>query len=136
MSSMDSLRLYSLAGFGSTLVAAAIYAIIRKRRKTPEMWERERRERIQQHGRITDGTVIDTHEIPGDDNGFLGSQLVMYTYDVGGVTYEASQDVTSLRPYVDLHACRIGLPASIKYDPQNPGNSIVIAEGWTGLRKK
>jgi hypothetical protein len=62
--------------------------------------------------------------------------LVIYTYDVSGVTYEASQDVTNLRHVVDLHACRIGLPASVKYDPQNPGNSIVVGEGWTGLRRR
>jgi hypothetical protein len=35
---------------------------------------------------------------------------------------------------VDLHSCRAGLMTSIKYDPGNPGNSIVIAENWTGLR--
>jgi hypothetical protein len=26
------------------------------------------------------------------------------------------------------------LMTSIKYDPGNPGNSIVISENWTGLR--
>ena len=61
-------------------------------------------------------------------------QLLIYTYDVAGVSYEASQEVTHLRQHIDMHSCRIGLPASIKYDPQNPGNSIVIAEGWSGLR--
>jgi hypothetical protein len=50
------------------------------------------------------------------------------------VSYEASQDVTHLRHMVDLHTCRVGLPASIKYDPTNPGNSIVVAETWSGLR--
>ena len=58
-----------------------------------------------------------------------------FQYDVAGVSYEASQDVTHLRHLVDLHTCRVGLPASIKYDPTNPGNSIVIAENWTGLRQ-
>jgi hypothetical protein len=27
-----------------------------------------------------------------------------------------------------------GLPASIKYDPSNPSNSILIADDWSGLR--
>jgi len=131
---MDSLRLYSLFA-GGAVAGGVLYAWATRRRKTADDRERERREGISLNGRITDGTVIDTHEIAGDDNGNLGAQLVIYTYDVSGVTYEASQDVTTLRPYVDLHACRIGLPASVKYDPQNPGNSIVIAEGWSGLRK-
>jgi len=61
--------------------------------------------------------------------------MVIFHYDVAGVTYEASQDVTQLQEYVNPKNCRIGVPASIRYDPQNPGNSIVVAETWTGLRK-
>jgi hypothetical protein len=36
---------------------------------------------------------------------------------------------------VDVYSCRLGLATSVKYDTQNPGDSIVVAEGWTGLRK-
>ncbi len=61
--------------------------------------------------------------------------LLIYTYDVAGVTYEASQDVTHLRQFIDLYSCRLGLPTSVKYDPHNPGDSIVISETWSGLRK-
>ena len=61
--------------------------------------------------------------------------LLIYTYDVAGVSYEASQDVTHLRQFIDLYSCRLGLPASVKYDPHNPGDSIVISETWSGLRK-
>src|SRR5687767_4053581 len=125
---METLRYlpYILAGAAAFSVGA-VFA--RRKRKSPEQHEQERRVRINQEGRITDGTVLDTNESNT-------AQLVIYTYDVGGVTYEASQDVTGLRHVVDLHACRIGLPASIKYDPHNPGNSIVVAEGWTGIRRR
>ncbi|MGH9565323.1 MAG: hypothetical protein ACRD4I_05030 [Candidatus Angelobacter sp.] len=102
------------------------------RRKTPEQRERERRLRISETGRITDGTVTDVSEIAMNESGEM--QLLIYQYDVSGVTYEASQDVTALRHMVDLHSCRSGLMTSIKYDPANPGNSIVISEKWTGLR--
>jgi hypothetical protein len=61
--------------------------------------------------------------------------LLIYTYDVAGVSYEASQDVTHLRQFIDLYSCRLGLPASVKYDPHNPGDSIVISEKWSGLRQ-
>jgi len=27
-------------------------------------------------------------------------------------------------------------PASVKYDPRNPANSIVLCEQWSGLRGK
>jgi hypothetical protein len=121
------------AGVGG---AAALTAWLRRKKKTEEDFERERRLRIHEVGRITDGTVIDAQEIDGDEQGNGQAQLVIFTYDVGGVTYEASQDITTLRHWVDLHQCRIGLPASIKYDPKSPGNSIVICEGWSGLRMK
>ncbi len=88
--------------------------------------------RISETGRITDGTVTDVSEVALTDAREI--QLLIYQYDVSGVTYEASQDVTALRHMVDLHSCRSGLMTSIKYDPANPGNSIVIAENWTGLR--
>jgi len=125
---MDPLRFLPYIVAGAAVVTVGTVAA-RRRRKTPEQQEQQRRIQIHQHGRITDGTVLDTNESNA-------MQLVIYSYDVGGVSYEASQDVTNLRHVVDLHACRIGLPASIKYDPQNPGNSIVVAEGWSGLRRK
>ena len=115
------------------LLATGVAWWLRRRRKTPEQLERERRLRLNAMGRITDGTVLDVHEARSERG--TTQQLLVYRYDVAGVSYEASQDITHLRHLVDLHSCRIGLPASVKYDAQNPGNSIVIAEGWTGLRK-
>jgi hypothetical protein len=126
------LRLYSLFVLAGAGVLFAATAWARKRRQTPEQLERERRMRISEMGRITDGTVIDVNELNTNGRGEL--QLLIYHYDVAGVSYEASQDVSNLRHMVDLHSCRAGLMTSIKYDPSNPGNSIVIAENWTGLR--
>lgn len=96
--------------------------------------ELERRTQLTQGGRIIDGTVIDVHEL---DETPAQRQMILliYTYDVAGVSYEASQDVTHLRQFIDLYSCRLGLPASVKYDPHNPGDSIVISETWSGLRK-
>ena len=124
---------YFLAVAVALLLLAGVVLWLRSRRKTPEQLERERRLRLNAMGRITDGTVLDVHEERKEHK--ATQQLLIYRYDVAGVSYEASQDVTHLRHLVDLHSCRIGLPASVKYDAQNPGNSIVIAEGWTGLRK-
>lgn len=131
---MNTLRFVSVAAGGLAVVAFGFAYVARKSRKPADQRERERRHRINKNGRITDGTVIDVHEIEETDEA-PGAQLIVYQYDVAGVQYECSQDVTTLRPYVDLHSCRLGLPASVKYDPQNPGNSIVIAEEWSGLRK-
>jgi uncharacterized protein DUF3592 len=127
-----TLRLNILVAVAVACLVFVATAMARRRRKTPDQRERERRMRISETGRITDGTVIDVNEIATNGSGEM--QLLVYRYDVAGVSYEASQDVTTLRHRVDLHSCRAGLMTSIKYDPANPGNSIVIAENWSGLR--
>lgn len=111
------------------LVVLALRLLFSRRTKPDP--ERLRRDYIHAVGRVTDGTVLDAHNEEDDGS---EAQLIVYRYDVGGVSYESSQDVTRLRHRVDLHTCRIGLPASVKYDPQNPGNSVVITELWSGLR--
>ncbi len=125
-------RLIGAMTGGVALLAWGVVYWVRSHRKTPEQIERERRRRLSTFGRICDGTVIDVQELPS--NGTGPGQFLIYTYEIGGVAYEASQDITHLRQYVDIHSCKLGLPTSIKYDPQNPGDSIVIAEEWTGLR--
>ena len=119
-----------LAGSGAGF---ASYVLLRRKRKGPEEIERERRAWLDQIGRITDGTVIDVQEI--SSNGDRPSTMLIFRYDVAGVSYEASQDVTYLRQLINLHSCRLGLPTSVRYDPQNPGNSIVLSERWMGLRQ-
>lgn len=110
------------------------YALLRRKPKTPEEVERERRAWLENAGRITDGTVIDVHELNIDEHQ-RDAVMLVYKYDVAGVSYECSQDVTHLRQWINLHSCRLGLHTSVKYDPQNPGNSLVVSENWMGLRQ-
>src|SRR4051812_8522773 len=131
--SMDSLRLYGMiATGGATLLG--LYAVLRRRPKSSEELEKERRLWLEGTGRITDGTVIDVQELAAANNHHAAVMLI-YKYDVAGVTYECSQDVTYLRHWIYLHSCRLGLHTSVKYDPQNPGNSLVVSENWMGLRQ-
>lgn len=129
---MAPFHLYAWALAGSAAAFAA-YLLLSRKRKGPEELERERRVWLDQIGRITDGTVIDVQEI--SSNGDKPSTMLIFRYDVAGVSYEASQDVTYLRQLINLHSCRLGLPTSVRYDPQNPGNSIVVSERWMGLRQ-
>ncbi|MBZ5667179.1 MAG: hypothetical protein LAO30_21570 [Acidobacteriia bacterium] len=129
---MISLRLYTLA-LCAIGVALASYAMLRRKPKNAVDIERERRDWLNTVGRITDGTVIDVQEITTAAD--RPATMLIYQYDVAGVSYEASQDVTYLRQWINLHSCRLGLPTSVKYDSRNPGNSMVIAEGWMGLRQ-
>jgi hypothetical protein len=121
-----------LLGGAATLAVGVMYAM-RRKKKTPLELEKERRDWINSIGRITDGTVIDVNELSSTGDG--SAQMLIYQYDVAGVSYEASQDVTYLRQLINLHSCRLGVPTSVKYDPHNPGNSIVVSEGWIGLRR-
>jgi hypothetical protein len=119
------------------LVAAAVlalaYLLLRRKPKTAHEIEGERRAWLDRIGRITDGTVIDVQEMPSTRE--RPSTFLIYQYDVAGVSYEASQDVTYLRQLINLHSCRLGLPTSVRFDPHNPGNSIVVSERWMGLRQ-
>jgi hypothetical protein len=130
---MDSLRIYGLVAAGVALLGGA-YALLRRKSKTADDIERERRTWLNGVGRITDGTVIDVQEL-GLESSPRPATMLIYKYDVAGVSYECSQDVTYLRHWVNLHSCRLGLPTSVKYDPQNPGNSLVVSETWMGLRQ-
>jgi hypothetical protein len=130
---MDSLQLYELLLALAAAVLAA-YALLRRKPKTALELERERRSWLEGMGRITDGTVIDVQELEAAKNHHAAIMLI-YKYDVAGVSYECSQDVTYLRHWINLHSCRLGLHTSVKYDPQNPGNSLVVSEHWMGLRQ-
>jgi hypothetical protein len=129
---MISLRLYTVV-LGTIGLAFAGFALLRRKPRNAEDVEHERRIWLNSVGRITDGTVIDVQEITTVVN--RSATMLIYQYDVAGVSYEASQDVTYLRQWINLHSCRLGLPTSVKYDARNPGNSMVIAEGWMGLRQ-
>jgi len=125
-------------GWYASLLAAsgvvlAAYLLLRRQPKPAKEIERERREWLDQVGRITDGTVLDVQEVHSD--GRTPATMLIFQYDVAGVSYEASQDVTHLRQWINLHSCRLGLPTSVRYDPQNPGNSLVVSERWMGLRQ-
>jgi hypothetical protein len=67
----------------------------------------------------------------------LGGKLrhiVSYSYSISGVTYQTGQDITGLESQVRLERLVAGQPASIKYDPSNPVDSILVADDWSGLR--
>jgi hypothetical protein len=109
------------------LVLAVLLALIgyrawKESRITPEERERQRRLRLVNTGKMGDATLVEIRD-----------NLVFYSYAVRGVEYTASQDVSRLAQRVPTDLSAMGA-VSVKYDPRNPANSIVIAEGWTGLR--
>jgi hypothetical protein len=114
-----------LVALAVILVAGLVllgYRAWQRSRVMPEERERRRCAWLVAAGKITDAMLVEIRE-----------NLVFYCYGVRGVEYTASQDITRL---VDRAALDFsGISAlSVKYDPRNPANSIVVAEEWSGLR--
>ena len=113
------------------LTAGAVF-FFRRKKPTEEELERARRKMLSQSGRLVDGMLLDIRELTLDD----GRPLTMleYKYRSAGVDYECSQDVSTLLTVVDPAEVRAGYPCTVRYQPGNPQNSIVLAESWSGLR--
>lgn len=118
-------RIYKavLAGCAGALTGLAAW-FLPSRRVTPAQRERARRLAVNAKGRPGSASITDFHD-----------SIVWYTYEVGGVEYAACQDVSTLADFLPPDPVRrIERPATFKYLPRNPANSIVICEEWSGLR--
>ena len=132
------------------IVMAAIGIVVWLRRKPidPSDIERQRRAYLNKVGRIVEGQVLEITENPAAapakvSGGFAArraatptngiQRLLYYTYSISGVTYETAQDVTGLEERLHLARAAVGQTASVKYDPSNPSNSILLADDWSGL---
>ena len=140
-----------LLGAGAAVAAAAGYAYFTLRKGPPDTdeIERLRRSHLNQVGRIVEGHVVELVDVPpppqaptggffrrglrSGGNGQTVRKLVCYSYSISGVTYETAQDITGLEARVHLDRLVAGQPASVKYDPSNPSNSILVADDWSGL---
>jgi hypothetical protein len=88
-------------------------------RKKPET-ETSRLARLAQAGRIADGAVID---VKVDDNRNITH--IFYTYVIAGVEYESSQEL-SVEQKTESSRYAPGTDITIRYDPRQPGNSMVV----------
>jgi hypothetical protein len=112
-----------VGGVSLALVAVAIYIVVRIRR-TPKDKEQRRRLEVNSNGRLGDATILE-----------ISDDAIFYEYSVRGITYTASQDISKLRELIPGDPQRlVGRPASLKYSSQNPANSILLCEEWSGLR--
>jgi hypothetical protein len=139
----------ALGAVALVAVAALVHNLFRAE-ENPEETERKRRLHLNQIGRIAEGQVVEVVEHPPEpaakqSKGVFKSRqdlrsdlrprhLVSYTYAISGVTYQTAQDVTGLESQVRFERLVSGQPASVKYDPSNPTDSILVADDWSGLR--
>jgi hypothetical protein len=140
-----------LAGIALLSLVALIFWL-RRTPKNPSDVERDRRAYLNRVGRIVEGQILEIAEhVPGEaappvakpsglfqkplatasSNGI--QKLLHYTYSISGVTYETAQDITGLDLRAHLSRLAAGQTASVKYDPSNPSNSILLADDWSGL---
>ncbi len=139
-----------LAMGGAALAALIMigYAFFRPTEE-PENIERRRRLHLNQIGRIAEGQVVELAQHPAEpreaQKKLFGSRsrpivdlsprhLVTYSYAISGVTYHTAQDITGLEGQIRFERLVAGQPASVKYDPSNPSDSILVADDWSGLR--
>jgi hypothetical protein len=138
----------AMGGAAVAAIAMIVYAFLRPA-EDPEEIERKRRLHLNQIGRIAEGQVVELVAHPPEpratSKGIFRSrarplanltprQLVSYSYAISGVTYHTAQDITGLESQVRFDRLVAGQPASIKYDPSNPTDSILVADDWSGLR--
>jgi hypothetical protein len=123
-----------IAGLVAAAAAAtaAGWLVLRKRPSAEEV-ERARRQFLVQSGRLVDGMLLDIYDVEATDGRPL--TMLLFNYRIAGVDYECSQDISALREVVAVAEVRAGFPCTVRYQPGNPQNSIVVAEGWTGLRQ-
>lgn len=132
---LSAVKMWEIAG-GVVVVAgiaAATTWYLRRKRPTAAEIEMARRKALTDNGRIVDGTLLDVAEVPAEDGQVL--TMLLYEYRIGGVDYECAQDITLMGDVVTVAHVRSGFPCSVRYQPGNPQNSIVVAEEWSGLRK-
>ncbi|HEY9126167.1 MAG TPA: hypothetical protein VIM62_03530 [Acidobacteriaceae bacterium] len=130
-----SVREWELAGAAAGIAAGSglLWWLMARRRPTADEVERQRRELLVGYGRIVDGILLDHFQIEAEDGRIR--EMLLYHYEIAGVTYECSQDVTTLNDFVDPTRVRIGMPCSVRYQPGSPENSILVAERWNGIRE-
>lgn len=133
------------------MIAFFAFALVRffSRTKDSSESERDRRAYLNRIGRIVDGQVLEivdrADESVQGHAGLFGKhrgenskpairKMLLYSYSIAGVTYEAGQDVTGLEEQVCLDRVVAGQPVGVRYDPSNPSNSILIADDWSRLR--
>lgn len=78
-----------------------------------------RRETLLSNGRIAEGTIIDNEVLDS------GDEVVYYFYNIQGVDFESS-DILTDEQKADSIKYAPGAKVSIRYDPKNHGNCILV----------
>ena|SRR5437763_5084299 len=114
---------FAIAALAIVLLAALMFQRRHQKRPTAQEIERRRRELIYLIGKIGDGEVVD-----------IEGNAIIYSYSVAGVGYTASQDLTALESLLPADPAAMIGPVAVKFNRENPADSIILCEHWSGLR--
>ena len=92
-----------------------LFDFFRRDKTDPEV---RRRTLLTQFGRIAEGTILEGRHT--EDSGY-----VSYIYSVNGADYESSDKLTGEQS-ANAIAYAPGAKVTVRYDPAQPGNSILI----------
>lgn len=98
--------------------------------KSPDEIERLRRLQVNECGRVGFGRIVELVDPLKDGP---AGPILLYDYEVAGVTYEAAQDLSALPEIAAAAPYLPGQTTSVKYDPKQPTNSILACETWCGI---
>jgi hypothetical protein len=115
-----------ISAAAALVAGGAWWGVVRWKRSriSPQEAERRRRSALNASGKMGDATLLEVRE-----------DLVFYSYDVRGVEYTASQDVSTLRDLLPEDPSAVNGVVYVKYDSRNPANSMILCEEWSGLRR-
>ncbi len=108
------------------IVLAAVARMSLRKRPSAADIEKKRRTEINAAGRIIAGELTD----------IVNTNLLVYNYDVHGVHYTSTQDTAELSSLLPEDPWQLLGPVSVKFDPRNPANSIIVCEQWSGISRK
>jgi len=112
-----------LGALAILIIAIGVRLLLPLMKRNPERRERKRRLLVNRQGRVGDALITDASDT-----------TIYYVYSLGGVQYETSQDITTLRDYLPAEPDRLIGQAHVKYLVNNPANSILVCEEWNGMK--
>jgi hypothetical protein len=104
------------------LIAFGAWLFVSSRQSAAQR-EQKRRLTVNRTGRMGDATIVDVRDY-----------VLYYTYQVRGVAYATSQDASEFHHLLPPDTSILIGPVGLKYSPNNPANSIIVCEQWSGLR--
>jgi hypothetical protein len=113
----------SLLGALAVIMMVAGAWVFLSSRQTAAQREKRRRLAVNREGRMGDAMIVDVRDC-----------LLFYSYEVRGVAYTTSQDASEFKQTLPAETSHLIGSVGIKYCPNNPANSIILCEEWSGVR--